>query len=373
MKGKAALFTGPKQPHQIVELETPELEPGSILVRVTAAGICGSDLHIWRGDMPAALYQRGPRVSGHEMTGQVAALGPGVSTDSLGRPLQEGDRIAYMYFYPCRRCYQCTRGQLAACPNKLAQGAGMGSSPGFTGAYAEYYYLRPGHFVYKVPDDLPDEMVAPVNCALSQVIFGLNQAGLRFGDTIVIQGAGGLGINATAVARDMGADRVIVIDAVPARLELAKRFGADEVVSLQEYPEPMARIAKVMELTQGRGADVVAEFVGLPSAIPEGLAMTRPGGTYLEIGNISIGQTATLDPAAQLVFGSKKIVGVVMYEPWVIPAALDFLVRNRSRYPFDQVVSHKFPLEQIDEAFQQAEWQGREGDQTQIRRAVITP
>jgi threonine dehydrogenase-like Zn-dependent dehydrogenase len=255
----------------------------------------------------------------------------------------------------------------------MGQGAGMSPVPGFTGAYAEYYYLRPGHFVYKVPDELPDELVAPVNCALSQVIFGLNQSGLRFGDTIVIQGAGGLGVNAAAVAREMGAERVIVIDAVPERLALAKQFGADDVISLQELPEPMARIGKVMELTKGRGADVVAEFVGLPAAIPEGLAMTRQGGTYLEIGNISIGQTTTFDPALQLVFGSKKIVGVVMYEPWVIPAALDFLARNRSKYALDQVVSHKFPLEQIDEAFQQAEWQGREGDQTKIRRAIIAP
>jgi len=223
--------------------------------------------------------------------------------------------------------------------------------------------------VFKVPDELPDEMLTPVNCALSQVIFSLKKAGLKMGDTVVIQGAGGLGVNATAVARDMGAGRIIVIDGVPERLKLAKQCGADELVDLNEAPAPMDRISKVMGLTGGRGADIVAEFVGLPAVLPEGINMVRSGGTYLECGCISMGQTVAIDPSL-LVWGNKNVICANMYDPWILPVALDFLRRNKDRFPLTQVVSHKFSLDKIDEAFQQAEWEGKQTATARGRHAV---
>jgi threonine dehydrogenase-like Zn-dependent dehydrogenase len=192
------------------------------------------------------------------------------------------------------------------------------------------------------------------------------------GDTLVVQGAGGLGINACAVAKEMGAGRVIVIDGLPGRLELAKQFGADETIDLSELKEPAERVQRVMELTGGRGADVVGEFVGLPAVVPEGIQMARSGGTYLEIGNISFGQTVPIDPSA-LVTGSKRIVGMLMYDPWVIPEALNFLVRTKDKYPHEEVVTHdKYKLADVNKAFEEAEWQ-REDGATKVRRAVIVP
>ncbi len=368
-KGKAAVFLGPGKGYELTEFDVPDPEPDAIVIKVTMAGICGSDLHIWRGDSPAFAMMAG-QVVGHEMTGRVAKLGANISTDSLGRPLKEGDRVCYAYFYPCNRCYQCNKGEFANCPQKvLRMGPGVSQ---FSGAYAEYYYLKPGHWVFKVPDVLSDEMVTPVNCALSQVTYGLRRAGLQMGDTLVVQGAGGLGTNACAVAKEMGADKVIVIDGMQDRLELAKRFGADETINITEMPDPAARIQRVMELTEGRGADVAGEFVGLPAVVPEGLAMTRAGGTYLEIGNISIGQTAPIDPSS-LVWGGKSIVAMVMYDPWVIPEALDYLVRTKDKYPHEEVVTHdKYKLEDINRAFEEAEWQ-KDGAGTKVRRAVIVP
>ena len=241
--------------------------------------------------------------------------------------------------------------------------------PHFTGAYAEYFYMNTAAFVFKVPDDLPDEMLTPVNCALSQVIFSLRKARLQMGDTVVIQGAGGLGVNATAVARDMGAGRIIVIDGVPERLKLAKECGADDVIDLNEAPSPMDRTSKVMAMTGGRGADIVVEVVGLPAVIPEGIQMVRWGGTYLEMGCISFAQTVAFDPS-QIVWSNRNIIAANMYDPWILPVALDFLRRNKDRFPLTQVVSHKFSLDKIDEAFQQAEWEGK---QTATARAVVTP
>ena len=369
IKGKAAVFFGPGKPFQIRELTLPEVEPDAVVIRVTLANVCGSDLHFWRGDAPLRLPEDG-WIFGHEMTGHVAQLGAKVKTDSLGRPLREGDRVVYTYFYPCGRCYVCLNKEPANCPAKIERPRGPGEFPHFNGAFAEYYYLRPGGHLFKVPDELPDTLVSPVNCALSQVIYGLHQAGLRFGGSVVIQGAGGLGIQATAVAKDMGAATVIVVDQIPGRLELARAFGADHTINLKEVPERKDRLALVRGWTGGAGADVACDFVGFPQVIPEGLDMLRAGGTYLEIGTISRGAKIELEPA-QLVWGAKRIVGVIMYDPWVIPRALDFLVRNRTRWPFARLVSHTYPLDQINTAFADSEWHGRET--TTITRAALQP
>lgn len=350
-KGRAAVYRGLGKPFEITEYPVPDPEPGAIVIKVTVATICGSDLHMWRGDIDlAAMGAPLPAILGHEMTGRVAKLGKGVSTDSTGQPLKEGDRVVYPYFIPCGRCPACLRGEEAACASVLMYMRTSATPPHFFGAYADYYYLVPGQVIVRVPDDLSDMLVAPVNCALSEVIYGLERIHLRFGETIVIQGAGGLGVNATAVAREMGAHRIIVIDGIPDRLELARAFGADEIIDMREYPTPEARIGRVMELTGYRGADVVAEFVGIPAAIPEGLAMLGQGGRYLEIGNISMGKTCQIDPAL-LVMGSKSIRAVLAYGRDTLKKALDFLSRTQRRYPFDRMLARSYPLEEIETAF----------------------
>lgn len=367
--GKAAVFFGPGRPFELRDVPLPEVEPDGILVRVSLANICGSDLHFWRGDAPLRLPADG-WIFGHEMMGRVAKLGARVTTDSLGRPLKEGDRVAYAYFYPCGRCYVCLNNEPANCPAKIERPRGPGDFPHFHGAFAEYYYVRPGGAIFTVPDTLPDALVSPVNCALSQVIFGLRQVDLRFGGSVVIQGAGGLGVQAAAVARDMGAETVIVIDRIPGRLELARAFGADHTIDLGQVTERKDRVGLVRQWTGGRGADVACDFVGFPAVIPEGLDMLRAGGRYLEVGTISRGAKVELE-AALLVWGAKRIVGVFQYDPWVIPRALDFLVRNRTRWPFDRLISHTYPLAEIDRAFADSEWHARET--TSITRAALVP
>ena len=368
-QGKAAVFFGPGKPFEIRQVPIPEVEPDAVLIRVALANVCGSDLHFWRGDAPLRLPDDG-WIFGHEMTGRVAKLGARVKTDSLGRALEEGDRVAYAYFYPCGRCPACINNEPAACMFKVGRPLGPSEFPHFHGAFAEYYYLKPGGAIFKVPDALSDELVSPVNCALSQVIFGLHRGGLRFGDTVVIQGAGGLGVQAAAVAKDMGASVVIVVDQIPGRLELARAFGADHTINIKEIPDRKERVNLVRTLTGGTGADVVCDVVGFPQVIPEGIEMLRQGGTYVEIGTISRGVKVELEPAA-LVWGAKRIVGVIMYDPWVIPRALDFLVRNRARWPFDTLISHTYPLEKINQAFADSEWHAKET--TTITRAALVP
>jgi len=366
-KGRAAIYKGVGQPMEIREYPVPDPEPGAILINVSRATICGSDLHMWRGDINIGVLEALlPAIVGHEMTGTVAKLGDGISTDSSGQPLEVGDRVVYRYFYPCGHCPACLKGEDASCPiAPLTIISPVEQPPHFTGAYAEYYYLRPNHTVFKVPEDLSDDMVAPANCALSEVIHGLEKVELRFGETVVIQGAGGLGINATAVAKEMGAEKVIVIDGITERLELAKAFGADELIDMREYKTPEERVLRVRELTGGWGADVVAELVGFPQVIPEGLNMLANSGRYLEIGNISPGMTYEADPSL-LVLGSKSIVGVSMYGRDILKKALDFLSRTKDKYPFDKILSRSYPLEEIDRAFE-------EQDKGLVSRSVIVP
>ncbi len=372
MKGKAAVTLEDRRapengrPMELVDYDVPEPGPDEVLVRVSLAGICGSDLHMWRGEM--SWFQRAPGIQGHEMTGRIARLGADRSHDSLGRPLREGDRVAYAYFIPCGQCWACLHG-VTACPNRYRTRIERTADdpPHFLGAFAEYYLLKANQWIFRVPDDLPDELVAPVNCALSQVVYGLSKIGVRLGDTVVIQGAGGLGIYACGVAKDMGAGQVVAIDAVPERLELARQFGADDVINLKDVGSKAARVERIKDLTEGVGADVCVELVGIAGVVQEGLEMLRVGGRYLWIGNIVAGSAAEIVPH-DVVRLSRTIRGVVVYEPWVIPRALSWMRHARQRYPFDKLVGATFPLDRINEAFEQAEWTAGKGT---VARTVI--
>lgn len=372
MDGQIAVLQQARGPWALQGYPLPDPEPGAILVKISYANICGSDLHIWRGEMGPVPEKTG-RLAGHEMTGRVVALGEGVKTDSTGQPLSEGDRIIYNYFFPCGRCISCLRGQPECCPNKRRPGNGQpGNPPYFNAGFSEYYYLLPGHVCVKVPDDIPDSVAAPINCALAQVIQGLDSSGFRQGDSLVVQGAGGLGWNMIAAARDMGAGLIIAIDGIPGRLQLAREFGADHTIDIRDCPTPADRIAAVKELTNGQGATHAADLAGVKGVVPEGLQMLANGGTYIEIGSIVSGVSFQFDPDKACRKGL-RFIGFLQYDTRILPRALDFVRRSKSYLPWDHVVSHTFPLEGIQEAFEQAEWLGRDPTQAVITRAAVTP
>lgn len=350
--GRVAVFSAPQQPFTIEQRSMPDPGPGAVVVKVSACNICGSDLHAWHGKFKTtALGGQLPTVLGHEMVGSIAALGEGVTHDSNGLPLKTGDRVAYTYFTSCGTCPSCLRGHRVACSNvKIAMTGSVNQWPHFVGGYADYFYVHPGSTIYKVPEEIPDELAAGANCALSQVIYGFQRANLRFGEVVVVQGAGGLGLYATAVAKAAGAAKVIVLDAVDDRLDLARRFGADHTVNINAFPEFKARLKEVKRLTGERGADVVMELAGRPEVIPDGIAMTAMMGRYVLIGNINSGLTYAADPS-RLVFGNKTLIGVSLYEPNVLGLALQFLQAHKGKLPFEQLLSRKYPLEQIDDAF----------------------
>jgi threonine dehydrogenase-like Zn-dependent dehydrogenase len=228
MKGRLAALVGPKQ-IEIREYSLPSVEKGAVLTRVLRSNLCGSELHIWRWAHPLIKNA----VMGHEMIAQVETLGEGVETDFAGVAIKPGDRVVAPYYLTCLKCAACARGDLNMCQNAYRWWSqSPDTSPHFTGTFATHYYIQPGQFFYKVPEELPSSIVAGANCGLSQVIFGLEKAGLSSGEHLVIQGAGGLGLYATAVAKEKGAI-VTVLDGIPSRLELAKDFGADYTLNLK--------------------------------------------------------------------------------------------------------------------------------------------
>jgi threonine dehydrogenase-like Zn-dependent dehydrogenase len=268
----------------------------------------------------------------------------------------------------CQHCQLCLMGEYNLCTGKMTVPP-AGVFPYFLGMFADYYYVPPGMPVFKVPGDLADEVVAPVNCAMGTVTQGLISAGAGEGQTIVIQGAGGLGLVGAAMAKDMGADRVIVFDRLERRLALAREFGADHAVNVDEYTSSQ-RVELVRDLTRGRGADIVLELVGIADLLTEGVAMLRNGGTFVEIGGTFPGQTVAFDPAS-LVISGKRIIGSPMYKPLVLGRVLDFLARTREVRPYHRLISHRFGLADINEAFDQSEWQ--KPAQTPVVRAVLVP
>lgn len=355
-EGRIAQFNAPREPFELRRVSLPSVGPGEVLVKVHRANICGSDLHAWHGTFATrGLGGHLPTVLGHEMVGSVAAFGDETLTDSNGVPLQEGTRVVFPYFFPCHRCRNCLAGRRVSCLNlTMAMLGDSESPPYFVGGYGDYFLLPRGAVLYKVPDNLSDEVASGVNCALSQLVYGLDRVDLRFGESVVIQGAGGLGLFAVAVAKARGAQRVIVVDGVPERLELARAFGADEVVSLEDHSDVNDRVRHVRNLTDGLGADVVVEVVGDPRVIPEGLKMLGQGGRYLEVGNIGAGRTYEADPS-RLVMANKSIIAVSLYEPLALFRALSFLSSHRDVLPLDRLVTTSYQLEEINEAFEAAD------------------
>ncbi len=348
---RAALFYEPGRPFEIAEFPIPEPRPGGLTLKITRTNICGSELHIWRGDgrLGQVVTPEG-RILGHEATGSVYALGDDVMTDWNGAPLAEGDRLAFQYFRPCGRCRNCMRGLSEACRQSFSiQRGELTQWPYTRGTFSDYLYLHPGQAIFKVPDNVTDTMVVSANCALAQVIMGLERVNVEMGDRVVIQGCGGLGVYACAIAKERGAEMVIAIDSIPERLELARQMGADEVIDISEITDSRARINAVKDLTDGDGADVVAELVGAAEVINEGLRMLNWGGRYLEIGVFFTGTSFDCDPG-RLTAQNQRIEAVASYDAVSLQRAIEFLSRNAERLPLDEVVQD-YALEDINQAF----------------------
>jgi threonine dehydrogenase-like Zn-dependent dehydrogenase len=329
------------------------LEPGAILLRMLASGICGTDKHTYRGETRQYVgteYERStpfPIIQGHENVGVVAELGPGGASAFDGTPLAAGDRVIPAPNRACGRCHMCARGfPYYLCRNVENYGNSLSSAvaPHLFGGWSEYLYLKPGTAVFRVPVGLPDEVavlteIFAVTHSLERAATLPRPAGFRPGDSVVIVGAGPLGLAHAVKASLMGAGQVIVLDPSARRRELAVRVA--DAVGIA--PGDGAAQA-VRERCRGEGADLVVNATGFPGAFAQSTAMVRDGGTIIEVGAfVDMGDEA-FNPA-QICGRSLMLMGVGGEDLRCYEGTLALLARHHRQIAFGDIVSHRFGIE----------------------------
>jgi D-arabinose 1-dehydrogenase-like Zn-dependent alcohol dehydrogenase len=361
MIGRVAAMTGVKE-IEIKEYEVPKTEKGCVTMEVIKSNICGSDIHMWEGKH---LFKN--HVLGHEMVGRISELGEGVVTDYAGEEVNVGDRVVPVYYLTCQKCEACLSGHFNVCVNgSQYQGQLAEKYPHFTGGFATHYIIHPNQYFYKVPENVPDNVAAGANCGIAQMVYAMDISGLKVNDTIVIQGAGGLGLFASAISKTMGAN-VIIIDSIESRLEEAKKFGADFTINMMEFDTIEKRIAEISRVTKGKGADFVMDVAGVPAAFNEAVRIAKIGGTVLELGNVSVDESQSVSILPGLITRKCLTVkGILRYQPWYLHKTLKFLEKYNGQFPFNSLTDRSYSLEESQVAMQKAAAK-------EITRAIIEP
>jgi threonine dehydrogenase-like Zn-dependent dehydrogenase len=331
---KAAVFV---EPGKIVlqEKPIPDVSYGEALIRVTTTTICGTDVHILKGEYPVAPG----RIVGHEPVGVIETLGPGVAG------YQVGQRVIVGAITPCGQCHACLEGHPAQCGGKPIGGWRFGNT--IDGCQAEYVLVPHAMAnLASVPDELSDEQVLMCPDIMSTGFGGAESGAVEIGDTVSVFAQGPIGLCATAGARLLGATRIIAVDGIPERLEMARRLGADVTIDFKKT-DP---VAEILRLTQGRGVDVAIEALGTQQTFESCLRVLKPGGVLSSLGVYSGKLSLPLDAIAAGL-GDHRIVTTLC------PGGKERMRRLMSvlaagRLDLKPLVTHRFPLDRIEEAYE---------------------
>ena len=333
---------------EIEDVPVPQdVEEGALLVKIECSSICGTDVHLWEGSL--SLNVDLPVILGHEMVGKIIAMGKNSDVDSVGQPLKIGDRVIWSHTN-CGSCYYCTvEKQPTLCTNRRAyMYESMEKPPYLMGGFAQYGYIVPESGRVKVPDNVENSIASLCSCAFRSVIHAAEQMGpIRNTDTVVVQGTGPLGLLAIGVAKVSGAHKIIAIGAPDNRLELARAFGADEVLSIEknDYNE---RIKYVLNETSNRGANIVFEFSGHPNAFAEGLEFIAKGGRYMVVGQLGEGKV-NIQPS-MITKKNLTVLGSFSGDISHYWKALKFIEKHQSAIPFHKLISNEYSLHEVNTA-----------------------
>jgi threonine dehydrogenase-like Zn-dependent dehydrogenase len=357
----AATLVKPGQ-YEVREYAMPDPTPGCVLIKMELSGICGTDKHTFQGytTQYGSRELEFPIIQGHENVGTIAAIGgDGKYEDFEGIPLQVGDRVVVGANVACGDCYYCRHDfPYYCCERTTDYGNNLSAKypPHLFGGWAQYMYIVPGSFLVKVPDELPSEVA--VLTEIFAVSVGLDRAkqmsafpneSFRFDDTVVVLGVGPLGMCFLMKARMLGAGTIFAVDLSDYRLDFAKRLGADYALNAANTTKS-DRLAFIRDLTNGRGADMVVECAGVPSAVPEALDLLRVGGLLVEAGNFSDLGEVSISPHRQLCAKNVRILGVAGEEPAAYGSGMRQMVRYMKHYPLREFVSHRFDLHHVESA-----------------------
>ena len=360
---RAAVLVAPGR-YEVQEFPRPTLADGALLMQVEMSGICGTDKHTFLGETkqyagtPAETDTPFPIIQGHENVGVVAEITPAAAerVEFYGRRLAVGDRITMCPDVVCGRCYPCTHVMgYVWCDNSQCYGNSFTSAepPHLLGGWAEYLYLRPDTFVYKVPDGLPPRVAVlaelmACTASLDKVkeFSSYAMEGFNSGDTVVVIGSGPLGLLHVVKADLMGAGQIIATDLSRYRLDWARRCGADEVLDVSTT-SPEERLDRVRELTGGRGADVVLHMANTPRSFVEGIEMLKRGGMMVEMGNFADTGEVSLNVHRHICSKNIRLIGLTNHPSTGYGPALRLLERYADRYPFAEMVTHEFGLADV--------------------------
>ncbi len=323
---KAAMFLGSGKPLEIEEVPKPTAGAGDIVMKVAACGVCHTDLHYLDHGVPT--YKKPPLVLGHEASGTVDEVGEGVTS------WKRGDRVLLPAVLTCGTCELCRLGRENICANMRMLGNHI------DGAFAEFV-KAPAKDAIPLPESLPLVESCVIADAASTPYHAVTHRGrVRPGERVVVFGCGGVGINAVQFAAAAGAS-VIAVDLDPHKLELAKSFGAGEVVCAKEGKEVVKRIRSV---TSG-GADVAFECIGNPATVKQAIECTRRGGRTVVVGFCD---KPVEWNAGRTMFFEQEIIGSLGCRPVDYPRILAMALAGRIR--IEPLVTGRFPLARIQDA-----------------------
>lgn len=324
---RAAVFHGPERPLSLEEVPTPAPAPGQVLIRVAACGVCHTDLHYTDHGTPT--FRKPPLILGHEISGTVEEVGEGVPSRKVG------DRVLAAAVSSCGTCEACREGRENIC----AHGQMLGNH--VDGGFAEYV-AAPAKDTFLLPEDVPLVEGSIIADAITTPYHAVTNRGrVRPGDAVVVFGCGGVGLNVVQIAAAQGA-RVVAVDLSDDKLAWARRLGA--VAALN--PSSVERLDKELRAATGGGADVAFEVVGKPSTQEQALAALKTGGRAVFVGYAPDPMTLN---SGRVMFRELEVVGSLGCRPVDYPRAIE-LVRQK-RIQLEALVTHRFPLERIAEAF----------------------
>ncbi len=314
----------------IEERPLPIPGAGEVLVQVTAVGVCGSDVHYWERGAIGPFVVRAPLVLGHECAGVVAGLGPGVPAS-----LEAGVRVALEPGLPCGTCRSCREGRYNLCPEIR-----FWATPPYDGAFAEYV-VHPASHCFPLPPGVSDEAGALLE-PLSTGVQAVRRGRIGPGSQVLVTGLGPIGLVNVMAALAAGAARVFGSDPLPARCAAAAALGAEVLAPQLPPPEAAAELGRLA----GNGIDAAVECSGAPAALELCCLAVRPGGAVVLIG---LGGDRAELPIAHLQTREVDLIPVFRYAH-TYPAALAWVARGRA--PVERLITHRFPLGRVAEAFE---------------------
>ena len=325
---KAAVFYQAHQPLKVEEVKKPEIKADEILVKVAACGVCHTDLHYIDHGVPT--FKKPPVILGHEPSGTVAEIGEKVTNFKIG------EKVLLPAVLTCGRCDYCRTGRENICTAQEMLGNNV------DGAYAEYV-KAPAKDAFHLPDEIPLVEGSIIADAISTPFHAVkNRAGVKPGDTVVVFGCGGIGINIIQVAKAVGGI-VWAVDILEKKLDWAKKFGADYLVNSRETDD----VAKKIRKLTGGGSDFAFEAIGNPATIQQAFNCLRTGGRLVMVG-YSPGDV--LLSAARIMYREMEIMGSLGCRPVDYPKIIELVKIGKLKVK--ELVTHKFKLEEINTAFE---------------------